>query len=109
MSDREQVPSPSSMCTRCSKVKPRTLEHWRPMPRGRDGMEPHICKACRLEERRLRRKLQSPLETKERAGKLKLCVDCGSLPHRVPGIRCRRCGLRHGEPPVIEIPLRRFA
>lgn len=94
-----------AQCTRCMFVKPRTSAHWRKRDGCRDGLEPHICKQCRMEEDRVNRK--ALVLTAERAGKMKLCLDCGSLPHRVRGPKCPRCGLLFAEQEPVEPVLRR--
>lgn len=39
---------------------------------------------------------ETPTDTRPRAKRKKVCPECGDLPFRVKGIRCRNCKLKRG-------------
>ncbi len=97
---------PARQCTECLRSEPEV--HFAPWQ--------HRCDPCRSRANMKRRcgmcrktdhdTIDCPLRATQRAkheASSKVCFTCGSLPHRVPGIRCGECGLRRGPEPKLDI------
>jgi len=91
----------------------RVCRKWKPRKNGfysrscaPDGLQT-ICKAC--DNARSSKRAEYPEGDRPSACKRgKFCNECGGLPHRVEGKRCRRCGLAFADEAPPELELRRF-
>lgn len=87
-------------CTLCLRSEPEvTFDRWQHRcVECRATRSKHVprCGVCRKRDHET---VNCPLRRDHAAASI--CRVCGSLPHRVPGLRCRRCGLRRGSQPPL--------
>lgn len=93
---------PMRECTSCHLPKPLNAENFcqRTYPDGKQAFR-YICRTCRSVKEADRAERVPRPERKPAAGKL--CMTCGSMPWRVPAIKCPACGLRHEAEPKPEL------
>ena len=101
------APVQEKPCTGCHVTKP--LADFYRSKKTADGHQ-GMCKACDA-VRSANRACGSGNANGERVGACKtgkICLLCGSMPHRVEGAKCRRCRLAFAEEAPLELELRRF-
>lgn len=100
------------ICSRCKFPKPETTKNYyqRKNANGRLSFG-STCKVCkRIRPKSTKPAMQKPIAPTNAAPRplIKNCPDCGGMPWRVPGIRCK-CGRRHAaEAPVQLVTHRHF-
>lgn len=88
--------TPKRRCPACTLEKDLTLENFAERVYQETGRRAfrYECRACCQERDKKRVPRREPrVVVQEKPGKI--CLACGSMPWRVPGIRCPECSLRY--------------